>query len=37
MARTIVVARRGQQRSFVRTFQVLRVALARAPIAWMQA
>ena len=33
MACTIVVARRGQQRSLVRIFQLLRVAMARSPIA----
>jgi len=32
MACTIAVARRGQQRSLVRTFQPLRVAMARSPI-----
>ena len=33
MALTIAVARRGQQRSLVRTFQPLRVATARSPTA----
>jgi len=31
MACTIAVARRGQQRSLARIFQVLRVAIARSP------
>ncbi len=31
MACTIAVARRGQQRSLTRIFQVLRVAIARSP------
>lgn len=31
MARTIAVARRGQQRSLTRIFQVLSVATARSP------
>jgi hypothetical protein len=37
MARTIAVARRGQQRSSVRTFHALRVALARSPMARIRA
>jgi hypothetical protein len=31
MACTIAVARRGQQRSLIRSFQVLSVAMARSP------
>jgi hypothetical protein len=37
MACTIAVTRRGLHRSLVRTFQVLRVALARSPMARMRA
>lgn len=37
MARTIVVAQGGQQRSRVRTFQVFKVATARSPQARMRA
>jgi hypothetical protein len=37
MACTIVVAWRGQQRSLVRIFQVLRVETARSPMARMRA
>jgi hypothetical protein len=32
MAAVIAVARRGQQRSLVRIFQVFRVAFARSPM-----
>ena len=37
MACTIAVARRGQQRSLTRDFQVLRVATARSPTARIRA
>ena len=37
MARTMVVARSGQQRSFVRIFQVLSVAMPRSTRARLRA